>query len=561
MLEKKECPEKGCDQDHWISSKSPPDITLKGVQVDQKGKRFFIAKGTARDFDRLSKVPRIDFDKSNTDLALQAQSPEAIKEWQRPLNRDRMVSISKFFQDDLNFIVNAVIVSLPKRYDHSEHISTISEDLTEVKIPCDWMVQECPECEWEIKEGSGDDLQRKWFDRCPNHDCDRHTRDPRPALILDGQHRIRGTQGPHSSSDVREEQIVGTILLESEFPLKKQAEIFTQITTTAEDLDTPHKIYLLYQFGLAAPRLKLSAPFAEPGSVAADFRQGTELGARNRRAYEIACRLCTKDGPWNDMISILDRSRGDYIDIDTIVPLLSVWMQNGRVFENYSPLNLPTLPDDPIDQLDQYLRAIEKTWPKAWSSKPRHKSGALQGRGIFYVNLLLFESICEELDKAGKQRTEKHFKEILEPLDHITWDQSWTALDSPDKNKQLLLGLLRHKVREGTPTDLNAVVKSPPSSFDWSGSTKKLSGDSFSKALPLALSWERPYNAWRKAEVEISQGNRVLLSKDVAETNIEIDDGDLAGDVDTSSGAPPVEIKLTYSNNNGGEAIVVELDP
>jgi hypothetical protein len=551
------CEEDGCSTRIWTSSKEPEKISLIGIRVEQKDRSFFVVRGKASDLDRISHVPRIEFNLDNKDHAQKALNKGSVDEWQRPIDSDRVATISRFFGQERNYLVNSTILSLP---DDTEYIEedVIQDGLVEITIdPKAWMKSKCDECGMEKKTIVSGQEKLEWFDRCPNHECKNHEAKSRPALIIDGQHRIRGTQGEYAPSGVRDEPLVATILPESEFRPTKQAEIFTEITTTAEDLATLHKIYLLYQFRLQAPNMSLSSPLKN--NLRADFQGDTELGQRNYRAYQIMCKLCYDGGPWEDRITVLrDRKKkGDYIDGEHMVSYISQWMEKGGIFEGYSPARVPGgPPSEPEDELIDYLESIKQTWSGEWNEK-RDTVGAVQSRGIIQVFLVLFEDIVKSIDSDAKSRTKSSFMDELDKISEVNWGSEWQNLESPDKNKRLLLELLRLRIKGGGPPDLNAAVASEPQKLNFEAGSKR-SYDPISKKAPFELSWTRPYPAYRNANITIEQDDNVLYETTTTETQHTFGDTEFEG-VDSSGGE--VSIKVYYSNPNGTTTITHPIDP
>lgn len=557
MLERKKCDE--CGMTYWRSD-NPPLIRFTGIKVEQKGKRFYVVRGKARDFDRLTVVPRIEFDQDNKSHAEMVLQGGRVEKWQRPLAEERVADISKFFQDDRNYLVNAAVISLPVE---SVQINKLeAQGIVEIEADSrDWMMQECPSCGFRDIEKKGEEERLFWFDRCPEHGCNEHIKTRRPGIIIDGQHRIRGIHGKYSHEEAIKEQIVATVLPghEGGFISSEQAKIFTEITTTSEDLEDHHKIYLLYKFGLRAP-IPMRVPLLTERNREADFREGSELGPKNRRAYETVCKLCTRPGPWEDMIRILgDRSRGDYIDAKFLLALISSWFESDGPFEEYAPRRVPTMIDDPVEELNDYLRAVKDTWDTHWSDNPRSRVGPPQRRGLFYVILLLFEDIAEKIDQRAEQRTYEKFKEELEPLEDINWSQEWAVLETPDKNRRLLLGFLRHKLETGEPPDLNLAISKRPDDFDWTDETENLEGETLSDELPIHISWNRTFFAYRTADLMVEQGEEILHESGVRKTEKEIGAEDISGL--SSETDEPVRIRVIYNNINGSKTKSLEMEP
>jgi DGQHR domain-containing protein len=553
-LEKKKCDK--CDVEYYISEDVPSKIEMEGIAVEQKSRKFYVVKAKAIDIDRLCRVPRIDFNEDNEKHAAQAINRGIISEWQRPLDDDRVASISNFFKNDNNFMVNAVVISLPEDV---WEINELKDAYVNIEIDSTkWMRKKC-ECGYEDYKDTSEGKIYRWFDKCPYHECHTNGNDIRPGIIIDGQHRIRGTQGDQCGPAQRSEYMVATVLPKAQFPPSRQAKIFTEITTTAEDLQTSHKLYLLYKFGLAVPRLHMRIPLLSKQQPF-DFREETTIGQNNRRAYQIACELCIRNSPWHDMISILESKRGDYIDMEYVVGLISSWFDPTEVFHQYAPDQLPIFSDKPVEELEAYLSAVKDTWSSVWSKVPRHRSSILQRRGIFYVVLVLFEDFAKKIDKRSAQRSLPEFKKDLKVLEKIDWGPSWKELETPDKNRRLLLDFLRHMIEKKEPKNPNAAIDSKPSEIELSSSSKKLSGKSLSSVLPITLGWQRPFHAYRKADIDIFQGDIKIYEEGTSDTKKTIRESDLPS-LDKSSGAPTITITISYANHKGYSTETIQMKP
>lgn len=570
IMWKEKCSHAECEEYIWFSKEKPPNIKLSGIRVKQKGRPFYVVAAKARDLDRLCKVPQIDADQFNAVLAQMALDPKT-EEWQRMLDADRVEDISRFFQGVLNFLVNSVVISLPSEHVEFKAIPTSISgvDLVYQEIKPTWMVQECPICHSWKGEVVEDEKAAYWFDRCPNHKCNEHSKDKRPGTIIDGQHRIRGTQGKHCTGNNPEEPLVTSVLTEDEFDKSKQAKIFTEITTSAVDLEPLHKIFLLYKFKMEGPRIL---------QLKADFREDSELGRRNRKAYQIACHLCSrsKTSKWYDRISIL-RFRGgrlrraDFIEVGGFIPVVAEWLKSGGIFSDRTQPDGMKSIDDACNELDDYLRAIVETWPgdEHWSDD-RRQPGCLQDRGMLYVLFNLFEAIVERIDARGAQRSLTEFKKEFEYMNSIQWIPEWTRLNAPDRNRSLLLRILKYKLRKAPSVDdsnygpdpaLNQYITKEPEKFNWKANTKKLRNTSLSGAsYPLIFEWTQPVNAYTNAIFQIKQGDTLLDRGSTTGTSLSIKTSPPG--LKTSVGASNVQILINYTNHTGKyKEILMDMTP
>ncbi len=544
-----DCRKEGFGRYTWFSKQRPGDLVLTGIRVKQKGRVFYVMTASARDLDILCRVPVLNPDLPNSQLAQMALAPN-VDQWQRPLDHDRIEDISRFFEKKDNFFANAVLISLPQRYFSDVESET---GVVQIQIPVTWMKQKCPLC--------GHQQMGYFFDRCPNHDCQEHKEEMAPGIIIDGQHRIRGTQGTHCVTYPNEKLVV-VVLPDNEFAPQFQAKLFTEITTSAVELDDLQKIFLLYKFKMRAPKV---------AQFEADFTDSTDLGRRNRRAYEKSCHLCQwRKSKWCDRITILRRRtrRADYIEATTFVPILETWLRPNGVFYDYSQPDKMKSTTDACKELVDYLKAVEDTWQgsKYWGT--RQRLGALEDKGTLWVILRLFETVAKRIDKRGAQRSLDEFKRELKYFSGIQWGPEWQDMRAPERKRNLLLRILRGKLESAPPandpafgpdTQLDAYIRNKPDAFDWIGSTKKLGGKSISKQrLPLIFEWGQPLNAYNTATFEMRMDDSLLLTEDVRGTRYELKQ---LPTISQSSGSRIV-ITVTYTNHTGQyRSITLKMNP
>lgn len=552
---------------HWAGT-TLPAIRLLGMTVLQKGRRFFLIKARPEDLDRLCQVPSIPFDRENREIAEWVLS-QAANKWQRGLDQSRVLAISDFFGKPNNFLVNSAVISVPL---NQNWIAEIDEKVV-ITVPVTWYVDHCPnpECGYLPAE----DHEGEKFDACPNCDWD-----GRPGTIIDGQHRIRGSARSQNAADT----IITTLLTEESFSTADMAKIFTEITTTAVDLHDLHKVYLLYKFKLTGRRIgKLSdADFSiDPPTPP----NRNTRGLRNRRAYEIVCKLCMlTNSHWHNRITILPEAsgrqrRGDVIEADEFLSYIEKWLEEG-VFTD------PAQPDGMID-IDQavawsqaYLDAIIATWPVGggnaepyWSSD-RQNVGVLQQRGIVEVLIRLFPTVTKRILDRSSHPDLPNYKSEFAYIEPIDWtDPAWSGLSSPDKNKEMLLRILIH-VFESAPSPvhnnrignwINNWIKAapdPPHTF-----IQRPSGGNpmrnASRTNPLIFKWEakspftgsainQPLNAYTTADVYLTQlqAGRIVVLAHIETTKNSLEVTEPPHDLDTSSHALPVAIEVVYSNPN-----------
>lgn len=350
------------------------------IVYNQKGYDTYLGHLPARIIDALSFVPAIDVDKEHAEMADHLLGQPA-GEWQRNMNKSRIEGLGEFWADEDKFIVNPVILGVQEGINYelenmalrskiTGNIGTYDnhQSITTAKISLDsWQHHTCPACgnsysvSWQNLNAanhhfchnaptwlwSGDQI---FGTRCPNPECvEGHTRDAigrrPPLLLIDGQHRIRGlnsfaTNSPATRGGQPEpynwdsEQVAFTLLKingANSYPAGSQARIFSDINTTAKDLDMRHKMYMAYRFQLEA----------DVGGAIKNVNMGTIGGAPHpdRIAYQATLGLIgtgvpVADNPIHNRVSPLEDFETEVIAGD-VVPDKRYYV---RTLMNYAAL-------------------------------------------------------------------------------------------------------------------------------------------------------------------------------------------------------------------------------
>jgi hypothetical protein len=555
---------------------APPPIKIRGLSIVQKGKTFFIVKGAAVDLDRLCRVPVIPYDRDNDEIAAWVLSPVDDK-WQRTLDPERIELIRKFFQRGRSFIVNSVVLALPAEGTKVTEVDGVADIIVDVT----WAAKKCPNTRCGFVPASGSAHAGTSFDACPRCEWD-----GRPGMIVDGQHRIRGaaTAGPVHWT----EPLVATILLSNQFSPSDMARIFTEITTSAVDLDPLHKLFLLYRFELQGRNI---------GQVSnADFTRlppaggaRNTTGLRNRRAYEVVCTICQQPSSrWHNRITLLPSAsgkarRGDVIDADRALVYIEEWLRPVGVLAD------PKEPDGMLplaacaESLQDYLEALLAVWPKGGGTPPgvsttwwqdlRGANGTLQQRGIFEVLFQLFPSVVRRLKAAKLDINKKNLTDQIRYVEEIDWsDTSWSELGAPDKNKNMLFEILDHlfslapnPVHSSRVAPwINTWIKANPDGVTFTSQPPPTTRvRTASKRKPIAFSWQsispftgapvsKPLNAYETAALSVSQiqaGRPVTLLQDSVGGSAYSLDSPPPG-LETGAGSTLVTFQVTYNRGN-----------
>lgn len=523
------CDEKGC-RTKWLTYAEPtgaPTPIWNGIKMTQKGKGFFLMSGPANEFDSLSMVPAVPEDITSPKLAKLVARGKAreVEWWQRRLSKGRLDEIGRFFKGNKNLFVNPIILGI-RRPDVVESKSLGSKHgLTEITMRS-WLRSTCPECKTSYRAENGNEI---WKEMCSEHSC--HT-SFRPFLIIDGQHRTRGTQNKNNKERYRKEYIPA-VILPKEFSLSDQAKIYAEISVTAEPLDKFHQLWLKYSFGLG------------------DMNPWRKA---NRLAYETASWLCSyllgdtrTENPMLGRIQMWKAKKG-YIGADMFVKEVKSFFQpDGCLWDQES--NSPKGPDIAADEIRNYVKAIKRTWPDAWHEG--RDFGYLNSKGIFRRLLRLFPVICERVEIYQEDlRDEGSFHRELRHLKGLSWGRSedWNRFITPEWKTDILYRILEWKYdpSEESPSlasphngvNINSWIKRQPDSFEIvtpvEGSTLN-AGDE--------IRWNEPKNAARRYDVRIAHNSSgtAPMQHRVQKNHYTLQKSDLS--------AGPVKIEVAVQNH------------
>ena len=393
---------------YFYDTPSNHPVTLSGFRILQKGRAIHSWKGTAEDLDRISRVPVIG---EKTNLEMRNLFGAGNIAWQRELNIARTTQIQTWWGGNQNRLLNAAVVFL--KTDAQATINTVNHlDISSITLdPIDWVFDQCPQCGWT--PGVHDPAYANWYaDVCMDcGHCDR------PAFIVDGQHRIRGTAkvpmvGGVRTSALHNEPLVATFALSSDnFSTDNMAKIFSEITGTAEGLEALHAQFLRMKYSIGS------------------------LRTNERNAYRIAAEMNNR-GWWRDHVPStgpakygrvkmlkVRRARGDYIDIHAkttgLQNYVEAWLDGSVVLDPAGTIS------DNADRLETYLDAVLGVWPPTaatgnWN-RTRAITGHLQEKSTFRVLLSLFELITTRLVTLGRPLTAAEYTSQLQFFEPIEW--------------------------------------------------------------------------------------------------------------------------------------------
>tara|TARA_B100001250_G_scaffold413016_1_gene445793 strand:+ start:588 stop:2258 length:1671 start_codon:yes stop_codon:yes gene_type:complete len=396
-------------------------IKLKGMFIKQHGFKIRCISLSVQDLDRISRTPTIG-DRNNKEMAnlfVQSRIP-----WQRSLDEKRVPNIETWWKTSKSISPNNSVLFFPELT-----VSDIDdEEVFYGKLnPDSWCFDVCPNCQWKPSETYGPDFN-DWYADC----CAECGHLERPAIVVDGQHRIRGMSSNPDHNNNHHEKVFSTWLCQIDnFSEKVVAKIFTEITSAAVPLDTLHKEFLMAKFQLAP-----------------DYNPHTSKGRYRRKAYEIAADLNNSSTAWArvtppgrvDMIERkAQKSRCDIIDIRRLTNYLFKWLSQGAVPNNY-------LNSDIVFSLENFLTALISVYPNHYWNNNRSTLGALQYKGIFRLMLDVYELTTLRLQKAGFSfpASVQSYQTEINYIKNIQWDSPFvSAFTSSDPQLNFFRRILR----------------------------------------------------------------------------------------------------------------------
>ena len=208
----------------------------KIVASGQSSFPIFIGFLAAKEILEVAEAPSFTKATTNQQIASNILTPP-IKDWQRPLNDDRVVEISYLFNNSGEFMPNPVLLC-----------ENVISGSPQINISRQNAAGNIPTMVWEVNINAPIAGQEK------------------PLWILDGQHRINGL----AKSAQGDNPLPVVLLLNrggNYYSGPLLAKIFAQVTTSATKLDELHNEWLTYAFKLGNYSLSVSNSSAHNDSM------------------------------------------------------------------------------------------------------------------------------------------------------------------------------------------------------------------------------------------------------------------------------------------------------
>ena len=403
-----------------VYNKIPKPIRLTLTKVEQDGRKVYTGSTSAAKLDAICKVPHMDPNLDSHEFGMQLYNGEMNKDkWQRVVDVRRVMSISSFISEPSTYIFNPVLIYISRNQESGcyKEIKKLNGH-GEIEINFDFLKMR----------------NLAWTDYVPLPGDG----DTRPATIIDGQHRIRGLVMNERGAGL-ELPFVIIIGDGGKDDQKLIAEIFTQINTKSVPIDSLHKMYLSYKFGMESKTATDNWAVSEDGWESQPPKP-TQESRPNRRAYELGLYMShAHKSPLYDMIEFQRpaTSKGRKkahicINVQNWVSYARKWFVSGGVYSESAKDKYCQ------DELFNFFKAFETTCNSQWEmNQPRWKVGAgrnkplLQYEGPFLSLLTLYPRIIQymrdDLDinvPEGEPISQEIFVDFLKPLSSIDWMSS-----------------------------------------------------------------------------------------------------------------------------------------
>jgi len=386
-------PEGGGSGKHEYSQ-PPKDITWQLNPIYQKEKVFFIGKAKVSEIDAVCSVPQLPAELDAAESALRVlDSNRGEKEWQRRVDKKRVISIRKFISGSNNLIANSAIL-----YGADN----------------------------QALEVTGDGLVRISFEKFLSNNqgiwCDhKGKKDLRPIWLIDGQHRTRGIA---QSKEVELE--IPIIFFPSTFSLNDAAKIFSEINTLQTKLTNLHTLFMQHRFGIPSPKSKRD--FRRPWG---DNTPENRNSRANHLSYECAAFLTSnEESVLFNRIQILDQNSSQFtiIKANQWLDFSRNWFIEGGPYapgctESQEMMN---------EEVNNYFKAFVKTcnhsgWDDGkdrWCLKSSPK-GLMQRHGPSQVLLKIYPLVHRKARRLMQSEEDPigvdQFITVLEPLTWVDW--------------------------------------------------------------------------------------------------------------------------------------------
>jgi DGQHR domain-containing protein len=432
---KKSYIEKGVSEQITLYETPPPSTHWKIQKITQKGHVFFIGKAKVNQIAQSSCVPSLPPKMSIIETANRIIGyNDTATEWQREMDKERILKIENFIGQESNVIANA-----PMLYINNSDAVEITDETITIHFNKFLKYQKSGIHEGfytdRIKESETDEFGNFTY------------QDFRPLWIIDGQHRLRGIHQNEQMQDIE----IPIIIFPSDFNSTNTAKIFAEINTLQKKLDPLHELFMQHKFCIDHVNIKrkfinyLDTTFedARLANIETDWLHSRA----NHLAYRIAARLA-KNGALAGRIKFLPQNQDSP---NLIVASADQWLNYARnifyskcyKFQKEGTVAFVSNPNEDeakmteedvfFVEMNNYFNAIKTTCTKNWPAEyPRwiptgKDKGLIQTKSHFIILLEIYYLVYRITKERNKRMSidgiiqESQFEETLKPLQNVDW--------------------------------------------------------------------------------------------------------------------------------------------
>ena len=519
----------------------PPKAEWDLIEINQKGKVFYLSSAPVNQISQASAVPSIPPVLGEVEAAERVLDKDRGKsEWQRIVDISRLRKIQNFINFQDNIIANSIMlfVNDPDCIDISQKTLTIDFDKFLKK-----------ENEGEHKGRYVDRVEKEKKDKFGNKVFE----DYRPFWIIDGQHRVRGIQKSDEMNSIK----VPLVIFPHDFKPGQTAKLFAEINTLQKPLDNLHELFMQHRFSIDSTNVKRK--FIDYRSITLEqaSKKGLDqdwLHSRaNHLAYETLAKL-TRSGPLKGRVRFLPQNKDSqnfFVSADQWVNYARSWFTSFGCY-GYNNDDIHLYVNNPSDSekamnIDDIFFEEVKNYFTAWvetsnhndwdDSKPRwplkgNKKALLQKKTFFIILVEIFPLVRE---LAFSKKTEsggsgiisiEEFKNTLEPFKWVDWTDKELEVAFPgsgEKGRRSLEAWLSDALLHQKQYVKESVMDRTLCSLPGRGINAPLAEPKLeilsdvewpTKDNQLIITSKRPYNARYDAAWEIkNQNDDIIISK------------------------------------------------
>jgi len=387
----------------------PPPYVLTVIAFQQKARTLYITMMSGAEINEMAHVATLNQQQLN--------NPNY---YQRQMLNSKITEIRDWWDNADSFLTNAVVLSFDNRAAfpapggapvpnlHALHVNYAVPALPGPGVITinPWAINpDCILCASPMNNSV-----------CSNGACGYCEK---PGLVIDGQHRVRGTAASANSAEL----IPVVIVSPNSFSVDEIGQQFIEQNSTASNLDKFTTMHLQKRFS--------NGPFL--GNLA------------NQRAYDLVMELNTAGGinPWNGEIRIIKGQNNKIVDL----PTMFEWIQDATAAAQPPAawgLDGMTLAAS-RNRLRDFYAAIRDAWPGNWNNPAYNLSAPKKSTGVAIFSLI-FEHIHQRAGviAGGPAVTKANFDAAIAAMvPIIDWSQPIYGTFARTSTRGLMMDIIK----------------------------------------------------------------------------------------------------------------------